>query len=43
MDERQFQQMMDRIGELKKKLQIVQVLAGITLGFLLSFALAGLF
>jgi hypothetical protein len=40
MDERQSQRIMERIGELKKKLPIIQVLAGITLGFLLGIAIS---
>jgi hypothetical protein len=40
MDERQLQQIMERIGELKKKLLIIQVMAGITLGFLLGIAIS---
>jgi hypothetical protein len=40
MDERQFQQIMERIGELRKKFLIIQVLAGITLGFLLGVAIS---
>lgn len=42
MDENQFQRIMDRIGELKRRLLIIQVLAAFTLGFLLSKAIFGI-
>ena len=39
MDESQFQLVMGKIGELKRRLLLVQVLAAFTLGFLLSTAI----
>lgn len=39
MDESQFQRIMDKFGELKRRLLIVQVLVAFTLGFLLSTAI----
>ncbi|MGB7295662.1 MAG: hypothetical protein WBC70_08745 [Candidatus Aminicenantales bacterium] len=39
MDEKQFQQIMGRIGELRKRLLIIQVLAAVTLGFLTGVAI----
>jgi hypothetical protein len=43
MDESQFQRIMDKIGELKRRLLLVQVLAAFTLGFLLALAITGAF
>ena len=41
MDESQFQRIMDKISELKRRLVIIQVLVAFTLGFLLSKAIFG--
>lgn len=39
MDGREFQLIVDRIDEIKKRLRTVQILAGITLGFLIGVAI----
>lgn len=41
MDESQFQRIIDKIGELKRRLVIIQVLVAFTLGYLLSAAIFG--